>query len=69
MKWFRVEDPAEHQAALIRAEDARNACKVYIDIYPPDIFATPATQREITRWLTEPTPWTIEDQRGTHTHP
>lgn len=59
MKWFRVEDPAEHQAVLILAEDARSACKVYIDNYPPDIFATPATDHDINRWLAEPKPWQI----------
>lgn len=60
MKWFRVEDPAEKQVVLILAEDARAACKVYIDNYPPDIYAKPATEAEITNWLADPTPWHIE---------
>jgi hypothetical protein len=60
VKWFRVEDMAEGQVVLVLAHDVREACRVYMDNYPPDLYAKPATDTEITTWLANPTPWEIE---------
>lgn len=56
MRWFRVEDVAEKRMVLVLATDVRDACRVYIDNYPPDLYAKSATDEEITDWLNDPTP-------------
>ena len=59
MAWFRVEDATEKQVVLVEAEDVRDACRTYIQDYPPDLYAKAATAEEIASWRKDPWPWKI----------
>lgn len=70
MTWFRVEDATENKIVLVQASNVKEACRVYMEQYPADLYVKEATSTEINRWLTDPWPWTTKpDQRGEHTHP
>ena len=57
MKWFRIEDATEERIVLVQAENAQDACAVYMKDYPPDLYAKEATRTEIAAWLKDPWPW------------
>jgi len=60
MQWFHVEDAGEKHVVLILAKNVQDACHVYTRDFPPDLFAKAASAAEISAWLENPRPWSID---------
>ena len=61
LRWFRVEDADRNQVALVEATDVREAGRVYLDEYRPDLYIGFANDEEVADWKAHPVPWTDSD--------
>ena len=48
LRWFRVEDADRNQVALVEATDVRDAGRVYLEQYRPDLSTLSTSLRVLT---------------------